>query len=51
MQPQRWEDEMIQDLRYGVRMLLKREPSGKKLDESHLNHFRHAGVTRSHKAL
>ena len=27
------------------------EPSGKKLDESHLNHFRHAGVTRSHKAL
>jgi len=23
LQPQRWEDEMIQDLRYGVRMLLK----------------------------
>jgi putative ABC transport system permease protein len=24
LQPQRWEDEMFQDLRYGVRMLLKR---------------------------
>jgi macrolide transport system ATP-binding/permease protein len=24
LQPRRWEDEMIQDLRYGVRMLLKR---------------------------
>src|SRR5881296_3044975 len=23
LQPRRWEDEMIQDLRYGVRMLLK----------------------------
>src|SRR5262245_58387913 len=23
LQPQRWEDEMIQDLRYGTRMLLK----------------------------
>src|SRR6266498_5458820 len=23
LQPERWEDEMIQDLRYGVRMLLK----------------------------
>src|SRR5262249_56702376 len=23
LQPQRWEDEMIQDLRYGARMLLK----------------------------
>src|SRR5882762_2276701 len=23
LQPQRWEDEMIQDLRYGVKMLLK----------------------------
>src|SRR5215813_709864 len=23
LQPQRWEDEMIQDLRYGFRMLLK----------------------------
>src|SRR5262245_59862056 len=23
LQPQRWEDEMVQDLRYGVRMLLK----------------------------
>src|SRR5689334_5037347 len=23
IQPQRWEDEMFQDLRYGVRMLLK----------------------------
>src|SRR5213082_903671 len=23
LQPQRWEDEMIQDLRYGIRMLLK----------------------------
>src|ERR1051326_2730082 len=25
LQPQRWEDEMIQDLRYGVRMLLKHQ--------------------------
>src|SRR5215470_3105227 len=24
LQPQRWEDEMFQDLRYGARMLLKR---------------------------
>ena len=24
LQPQRWEDEMFQDLRYGVRMLLKK---------------------------
>src|SRR5215467_16055832 len=23
LQPQRWEDEMVQDVRYGVRMLLK----------------------------
>ncbi|HEV2666586.1 MAG TPA: hypothetical protein VG324_16830, partial [Blastocatellia bacterium] len=23
LQPERWEDEMIQDLRYGIRMLLK----------------------------
>src|SRR5262245_19893535 len=23
LQPQRWEDDMLQDLRYGVRMLLK----------------------------
>ncbi|MFY9610069.1 MAG: hypothetical protein WAU45_15825, partial [Blastocatellia bacterium] len=26
LQPQRWEDEMFQDLRYGVRMLVKDKP-------------------------